>query len=258
MNENGSTRRVIVVTGASSGMGAATARLLNEHGFTVVAGARRTDRLASLGEGIDGRRLDVTDPKSVDDFAGYVGERYGKVDGLVNSAGLALENKYLGETTDAQWETVFDVNVIGLARITRALLPLLKKAPFADIINVGSVAAFDVYPGGGPYVASKHAVRAITNELRLELNGQPIRVVELGPGMTRTEFADVRFGGDQERVERTYAGTIPLQPEDLAECILFILTRPQHVNIDYMVVRPLDQATSYMLHRRKPAETAKR
>ena len=260
MSENGSSRRVIVVTGASSGMGAAAARLLNEHGFKVVACARRAERLADLGEGIDGHVLDVTDPQSVNAFARYVEATYGRADGLVNSAGLALENKYLGETTDEQWETVFGVNVIGLARITRALLPLLKKAPFADIVNVGSVAAFDVYPGGGPYVASKHAVRAITNELRLELNGQPIRVVELGPGMTRTEFADVRFGGDRARVEKTYAGTIPLQPEDLAECILFILTRPLHVNIDYMVVRPLDQATSYMLHRRPAAaaEASKR
>ena len=251
---NGSSRRVVVVTGASSGMGAATARLLDAQGFTVIAAARRRDRLAELGPRVDALELDVTDPASVDAFAKTVGEKYGKLDALVNNAGLALENKYLDQTTDEQWDTVFGVNVIGLARITRALMPLLKEAPFADIINIGSVAAFDVYAGGGPYVASKHAVRAITNELRLELNGQPIRVSEIGPGMTRTEFAEVRFGGDQERVEKTYAGIVPLQPEDVAECVAFVLSRPQHVNIDYLVVRPVDQATSYRIHRRTVAE----
>jgi 3-hydroxy acid dehydrogenase/malonic semialdehyde reductase len=141
--------------------------------------------------------------------------------------------------------------------MTRALLPLLRKAPFADIVNVGSIAGMDAYAGGGAYAASKHAVRAITKELRLELNGKPIRVSEVGPGMVRTEFSDVRFGGDRERVEKVYEGMTPLDAEDVAECIAFILTRPPHVNIDHLIVQPRDQASAGKTYRRTKTEAAR-
>lgn len=256
---NGSTRRVAVVTGASAGIGAATAHLLVHEGFTVVAGARRVERLEDFAHGhdVDAHQLDVTDPASIAAFTKAVGEKHGKVDVLINNAGLALGTTYLPETKDEDWITMFETNVLGIVRMTRALLPLIKKAPHGHIVNVGSVAGFDVYPGGSGYLASKHAVRAITNGLRLELNGQPIRVTEVAPGMTRTEFADVRTGGDQAKVEKMYEGVETLQADDIAECIAFAITRPPHVNIDYLVVRPRDQAASYMLHRTKAQESAR-
>jgi NADP-dependent 3-hydroxy acid dehydrogenase YdfG len=258
---NGSSRRVAVVTGASAGIGAATARLLARQGFLVVAAARRVDRMTALGDEIEAHQLDVTDPASVAALASALEMKHGKVDVLVNSAGIALGNSYLADTDEEHWTRVFDTNVFGVVRVTRALIPLLKKAPYADIVNIGSIAGFDNYPGGGSYVASKHALRAITNELRLELNGEPIRVSEVGPGMTRTEFSDVRFAGDKARIERIYDGMTPLSPEDIAECVAFIVTRPPHVNVDYVVVHPLDQASAMLLHRnklhrRKKAEAA--
>ena len=243
--------RIAVVTGASSGIGAASTRQLARAGFHVVAGARRTDRLTPLAEEVGATTLplDVTDPASVDAFTAAVGDRHGHADLLVNNAGTALGLDPVAEGRDQDWQTMLDTNVVGLLRVTRAFLPLLRAAPRAHIVNLGSIAGFEVYPGGAGYTASKHAVRAITDTLRLELNGEPIRITEIAPGMVETEFSTVRFGGDQARVDEVYAGVQPLTADDIADCVVWSVTRPAHVDIDLLVVRPVAQAASYKVAR---------
>ena len=243
--------RIAVVTGASSGIGAASTRQLARAGFHVVAGARRTDRLEPLAEEVGATTLplDVTDPASVDAFAAAVADRHGQLDLLVNNAGTALGLDPVAEGHDQDWQTMLDTNVVGLLRVTRAFLPLLRAAPRAHIVNLGSIAGFEVYPGGAGYTASKHAVRAITDTLRLELNGEPIRITEIAPGMVETEFSVIRFRGDQARADDVYAGVEPLTADDIADCIVWAVTRPPHVDIDFMVVRPVAQAASYKVAR---------
>ena len=243
--------RIAVVTGASSGIGAASTRQLARAGFHVVAGARRSDRLTPLAEEVGATTLplDVTDPASVDAFAAAVADRHGHADLLVNNAGTALGLEPVAEGRDQDWQTMLDTNVVGLLRVTRAFLPLLRAAPRAHIVNLGSIAGFEVYPGGAGYTASKHAVRAITDTLRLELNGEPIRITEIAPGMVETDFSLVRFRGDQSRADQVYAGVQPLTADDIADCIAWAVTRPPHVDIDFMVVRPVAQAASYKVAR---------
>jgi len=243
--------RIAVVTGASSGIGAASARQLARAGFQVVAGARRTDRLESLAADVGATTLplDVTDPASVEAFAAAVRDRHGHADLLVNNAGTAAGLDPVSEGRDADWQVMLDTNVVGLLRVTRAFLPLLRAAPHAHIVNLGSIAGFEVYPGGAGYTASKHAVRAVTDTLRLELNGEPIRVTEIAPGMVETEFSVTRFGGDQARADEVYAGVQPLTADDIADCITWAATRPRHVDIDFMVIRPVAQAASYKVAR---------
>ena len=241
--------RIAVVTGASSGIGAATARGLARAGFQVVAGARRTDRLQALAEevGATALALDVTDPASVEAFRAAVADRHGHADLLVNNAGLDP----VADGDERDWQAMLDTNVLGLLRVTRAFLPLLRAAPHAHVVNLGSIAGFEVYPGGAGYTASKHAVRAITGTLRLELNGEPIRVTEVAPGMVETEFSLVRFHGDAERAEAVYAGVQPLTAEDVADCIVWAATRPPHVDVDLIVVRPVAQAAAHLVARRQ-------
>ncbi len=238
--------RVAVVTGASSGIGEATARGLREAGFFVVLGARREDRLMAVARELGGRGLplDVRDLASIDAFTAAVAAEYGQVEILINNAGLAAGLQPLAQGNDDDWVQMMETNVLGLLRVTRAMLPLLRRAPRAHIVNLGSVAGFEVYPGGVGYTASKHAVRAITKTLRLELMGEPIRVTEIEPGMVETEFSLVRFKGDQERASNVYQGMQPLTGADVADCIVWVVTRPPHVNIDEMVVRPIAQATA--------------
>jgi NADP-dependent 3-hydroxy acid dehydrogenase YdfG len=245
--------RIAVVTGASSGIGAATTRQLARAGFHVVAGARRTDRLEPLAEGVGATTLplDVTDPASVEAFAAAVADRHGHADLLVNNAGAALGLDPVADGHDQDWQTMLDTNVVGLLRVTRGFLPLLRAAPHAHIVNLGSIAGFEVYPGGAGYTASKHAVRAITGTLRLELNGEPIRVTEIAPGMVETEFSLTRFHGDQSRADRVYAGVQPLTADDIADCVVWAVTRPPHVDIDFMVVRPVAQAASHQVARNR-------
>jgi NADP-dependent 3-hydroxy acid dehydrogenase YdfG len=244
-------QRIAVVTGASSGIGAASARGLAGAGFHVVAGARRTERLQGLAEevGATTLALDVTDPASVEAFAAAVRDRHGHADLLVNNAGTGVGLDPIAEGRDHDWQAMLDTNVVGLLRVTRVFLPLLRAAPHAHIVNLGSVAGFEVYPGGAGYTASKHAVRAITDTLRLELNGEPIRITEIAPGMVETEFSVVRFRGDTDRAGDVYAGVQPLTADDIADCIVWAVTRPPHVDIDYMVVRPVAQASSYLVAR---------
>jgi len=237
--------RIAVVTGASSGIGEATARGLRAAGFFVVLGARREDRLMAVARELGGRGLplDVRDLASIDAFTAAIAAEYGQVEILINNAGLAAGLQPLAQGNDDDWVQMMETNVLGLLRVTRAMLPLLRRAPRAHIVNLGSVAGFEVYPGGVGYTASKHAVRAITKTLRLELMGEPIRVTEIEPGMVETEFSLVRFKGDREKASNVYQGMQPLTGADIADCIVWVVTRPPNVNVDEMVVRPIAQAT---------------
>jgi NADP-dependent 3-hydroxy acid dehydrogenase YdfG len=239
--------RVAVVTGASSGIGAATVRALAGAGFRVIGGARREDRLREVCEAVGARwaRLDVTDPASVSAFVRGLDE----CAILVNNAGGALGFEPVSDAVDEQWLSMYQSNVLGLMRMTRALLPLVERSGNGHIVDVGSIAGFEVYPNGAGYTAAKHAARAVTETLRLELLGRPVRITEVNPGLVETEFSTVRFGGDASRAARVYAGMTPLTAEDVAGCILWAVTRPPHVNIDEIVVRPRDQASATLVHR---------
>ena len=250
-------QNIAVVTGASSGIGAATARRLAAEGFHVVALARRGDRLKALveeiGSGATAVECDITSDDSVARLAATVDELGGPVTLLVNNAGGArgLDPVAAGSVEDWQW--MYDVNVLGTLRVTKALLPALEASGAGTIVTIGSTAAFTVYEGGGGYTAAKHAQTALVGTLRLELSGKPVRVVEIDPGMVRTdEFSLNRFDGDQARADAIYAGVKePLVAEDIADCVAFVATRPQHVNIDRLVVRPIAQAAQHKVHREK-------
>jgi NADP-dependent 3-hydroxy acid dehydrogenase YdfG len=245
------TTPVAVVTGASSGIGAATAIALGRHGYQIVVGARRAERLKRVA-GEDGlaMHLDVTDVQSVKDFVREIGKRFGRIDVLVNNAGGALGQETIAEAIDEDWIRMWQSNVFGLMAMTRECLPLLRKAKTGHIVNIGSVAGDETYAGGAGYTSVKHAVRAITDTLRLELNGEPIRVTEVEPGMTETEFALVRFHGDRKRANAIYEGVKPLTAEDIADCVVFAVTRPPHVDIDEIVVRPVAQARVWKVARK--------
>jgi NADP-dependent 3-hydroxy acid dehydrogenase YdfG len=238
-----------VVTGASSGIGAATARRLIAEGFEVVAVARRADRLRALADetGCRWASLDVTDAAALDAFAADL--RDCRV--LVNNAGGAFGLASIADADEDDWRRMYDVNVLGTLRMTRALLPHLIDSGDGIVVTVTSTAGLGVYEGGGGYTAAKHAERALVETLRLELCGQPVRVSDVAPGMVATEeFSLVRFGGDRNRANAVYAGVPgPLVADDVADCIAWIVTRPWHVNIDKLVVRPRAQAAQHKLHR---------
>lgn len=242
-----STSKLAVITGASAGIGAATAAALADAGFELVLGARRIDALESVARplGAKAAELDVTEAGSVEHFCSGI-ER---CDLLVNNAGAAYGLDRIENASDEDWLAMYDLNVLGMLRVTRALLPKLRAA-HGHIINLGSTSGFEVYPGGGGYTGSKHAVRAFTRTLRLELHGEPVRVSEICPGLVETEFSNVRFAGDADRAAAVYRGMEPLRADDIAEIIAFVATRPPHVDIDEVVVRPLDQATAMTVHRR--------
>jgi NADP-dependent 3-hydroxy acid dehydrogenase YdfG len=216
--------------------------------FDVVGGARRLDRLREVTEAVGARAvaLDVTDPDSIAEFCAGID----RCDLLVNNAGGALGLASVAQADDAQWQQMYDTNVLGTMRLTRALLPQLLASGDGHIVNVGSIAGLEVYPGGAGYNAAKHALRAVTKVLRLELVGEPVRVTEVDPGMVETEFSLVRFEGDEERAAQVYAGVEALTADDVAECIVWAATRPSHVNIDQLVVKPRDQAAPHLVHRR--------
>jgi NADP-dependent 3-hydroxy acid dehydrogenase YdfG len=239
--------RTAIVTGASSGIGAATARAMAADGYRVIIGARRLDRLEALAEEIGGgaMALDVTDPKSVAAFVAEVSS----CDVLVNNAGGALGLDPVAEADEEQWRRMYEANVLGTMRMTRALLSKLVESGDGHIVGVTSIAAFEVYRGGAGYVAAKHAQRAMLQALRLELLGEPVRITEVAPGMVETEFSLVRFGGDEEAASRVYEGMEPLRAEDVAECIRWATSLPPHVNVDEIIVRPRDQATATEVHR---------
>jgi NADP-dependent 3-hydroxy acid dehydrogenase YdfG len=247
---------IAVITGASSGIGAATAIALGRHGYRIVVGARRVDRLERVvGEEGVALRLDVTDEESVNAFVAEIKRRFGRIDVLVNNAGGALGLNPIADAIDDEWIGMWKTNVLGLMWVTRACLPVLRKAKHAHIVNIGSIAGFETYRGGAGYTAVKHAVRAISKTLRLELNGEPIRVTEVAPGLVETEFSLVRFHGDRKKAKEPYQGMKPLTAEDVADCVVFAVTRPPHVDIDEIVVRPVAQANAVTVARKPKRPT---
>jgi NADP-dependent 3-hydroxy acid dehydrogenase YdfG len=240
--------RVAVVTGASSGIGAATATRLAAEGFDVVLGARRIDRLSALAERIGGRavQLDVTDPASVAAFAAGLD----RVDVLVNNAGGAFDAAPVAEADLDSWQRSYDVNVLGTVRVTKALLPALRGSGAGDLVFVGSTAGLISYEGGASYSAAKHAVHTLAETLRLELVYEPVRVVEIAPGMVKTEEFTLNRTQSQEAADAVYRGVRePLVAEDIADCIAWAVTRPHHVNVDLLVVRPRAQAAQHKVAR---------
>ena len=244
---------IAVITGASSGIGAATAIALGRQGYQIVVGARRVERLQRVaGEDGVAIALDVTDEKSVKNFVREIARRFGRIDVLVNNAGGALGLNPIEKAIDDEWITMWQTNVLGLMWMTRACIPLLRKARHGHIVNIGSIAGFETYKGGAGYTAVKHAVRAITRTLRLELNGEPIRITEIAPGLVETEFSIVRFHGDRQAAKAVYEGLKPLTAEDVADCVVFAVTRPPHVDIDEIVMRPVAQANVATVARKPP------
>ncbi|MFJ6524725.1 SDR family NAD(P)-dependent oxidoreductase [Streptomyces longwoodensis] len=246
--------RIAVVTGASSGIGAATARRLAAAGYRVVLTARREDRVEALAKEITeaggsatAYRLDVTDRAAVDEFA----TAFKTIGVLVNNAGGALGADPVATGDPEDWRTMYETNVLGTLNVTQALLPKLEASGDGTVVVVSSTAGHGTYEGGGGYVAAKHGAHVLAETLRLEIVGRPVRVIEVAPGMVKTdEFALTRFGGDRERAEKVYEGVAePLTADDVAETITWAVTRPSHVNVDLLVLRPRAQASNTKVHR---------
>jgi NADP-dependent 3-hydroxy acid dehydrogenase YdfG len=244
------TTKTAVVTGASSGIGAATARRLAQEGFHVYCAARREERVRSVAEEIGGTpvRCDVTDEDQVAALAATVGA---SLDVLVNNAGMALGADPVSEADLGQWRAMYEVNVLGLVLVTKALLPALVASGAGVIVNMGSTAGRIAYEGGAGYTAAKHGTQVVSETLRLELYDQPVRICEIAPGMVRTdEFSVNRFGGDSSKADKVYDGVAePLVAEDIADAVGWVVTRPPHVNIDELVIRPRAQAAQHKVHR---------
>jgi NADP-dependent 3-hydroxy acid dehydrogenase YdfG len=236
--------QIAVVTGASSGIGAATARRLHANGFEVVLGARRIERLAALADELGSRtrwrELDVADPESVAAFCADIAQ----CSVLVCNAGGALGLAPVAEMVEGDWQAMWQSNVMGMARTVRHLLPALVDSGDGRVVVVTSVAGHQTYPGGAGYTAVKHAAAAVTDTLRVETVGQPVRVIEIAPGLVETEFSTVRFGGDQQRAAGVYAGMTPLTAEDVADAIGWAVTRPAHVTVARIDLLPRDQASA--------------
>jgi NADP-dependent 3-hydroxy acid dehydrogenase YdfG len=244
--------KLAVVTGASSGIGAATATLFANNGYQVIAGARRLDRLQALAatnQNIEIHELDVTNQASVDKFVQTLNGR--AVDVLINNAGGAFDSSSVLDSDPEVWAKSYEVNVIGSVRMTKALAPSMITAGKGHIVIISSTAGHVAYENGGSYVAAKFAERSLANTLRLELNGTPIRVTEIAPGMVKTdEFALVRNAGDLAKAAKVYEGIeSPLTAEDIAESIYWSASVPAHVNIDSMVIRPVAQAANHKVFR---------
>lgn len=248
----------ILITGASSGFGAAAARAFGREGARLLLGARRVDRLEAVArEALKAgaseaqvRALDVTKTESVNEFVAWASQAAGKVDVLINNAGGAHGLDPVAQGKDDDWETMLQTNVLGILRVTRAALPLMVQNPGSSIINIGSYAGHQAYEGGAAYCAAKAGELQITRALRLELNGTGVRVTSIDPGMAETEFSMVRFKGDDRRASKVYEGTKPLTAEDIADIMVWVASRPAHVNIDELLVKPVDQAAIWKVHRR--------
>ncbi|PJE95576.1 oxidoreductase [Streptomyces carminius] len=251
------TAPTAVITGASSGIGAATARRLAAEGYRTVLAARRAERVEALAAELTGagRRaeayaLDVTDRAAVDAFAGRLGPLApGSV--LVNNAGGALGLDPVATGDPADWRSMYEVNVLGVLNMTQALLPALTASGDGTVLVLSSTAGHGTYEGGAGYAAAKHGAHVLAETLRLEVCGQPVRVIEIAPGMVRTEeFSVTRFRGDEEKAAKVYEGVAePLTAEDVADTVVWAVTRPPHVNVDLLVVRPRAQASNTKVHR---------
>jgi NADP-dependent 3-hydroxy acid dehydrogenase YdfG len=249
----------VLITGASSGFGAAAARAFGEQGANLLLGARRMDRLEQVAA--EARKmgapeahfhfLDVSKTASVEEFIAWARQKISRLDVLVNNAGGAHGRDSVLEGKDEDWETMLQTNVLGILRMTRAALPFMLDNPGGTIINIGSYAARSVYEGGSAYCAAKAGELQISRTLRLELSGTGLRVSSVDPGLAETEFSLVRFKGDAVMAKKTYEGTNPLTAEDIAEIIVWVANRPAHVNIDEMLIKPVDQAAMHKIYRRK-------
>lgn len=248
----------ILITGASSGFGAAAAKLFAAHGSKLLLGARRLDRLEKIAD--EARRagaaeahfhsLDVSQTASVNAFVEWARGKSSQIHVLINNAGGAHGQDPVAQGKDEEWEIMLQTNVLGILRMTRAVLPLIPHNFGSSIINIGSVAGHVAYEGGAAYCAAKAGELQITRTLRLELNGTGIRVSTVDPGLAETEFSVVRFKGDKARAKKTYEGTHPLVAEDIAEILVWVASRPPHVNVDELLVKPVDQAAIHKIFRR--------
>jgi serine 3-dehydrogenase len=248
--------RIVLITGASAGIGEACARAFANEGARLVLAARRVGRLEELAEKLRARtdvlllEMDVRDAAAVAERIGGLPAEWADVDVLVNNAGLGRGLDKLQEGSVPDWDEMVDTNVKGLLYVTRAVVPGMVARRRGHVINLGSVAGHEVYPGGAVYCATKHAVRAITQGLRLDVVGSGVRVSTVDPGMVETEFSVVRFHGDQDRAKNVYRGLDALTPDDIAETIVWIASRPAHVCIDEVIIKPTDQASATVVHRR--------
>jgi NADP-dependent 3-hydroxy acid dehydrogenase YdfG len=255
------TGKWVIITGASSGFGAAAARAFSVEGAKLLLGARRMDRLEAVAA--EARKagaqeahfhpLDVAKTPSVTAFVDWVRTKTGKVDVLINNAGGAHGLEPVAEGKDEDWEAMMQSNVLGVLRMTRATLPLMLNNPGGSIINIGSIAGHVAYEGGAAYCAAKAGELQITRALRLELSGTGLRVSTVDPGLAETEFSLVRFKGDPAKAKKPYEGIFPLTAEDIAEILVWVAGRPAHVNIDELIVKPTDQAAIHKVYRRKVA-----
>ena len=239
----------VVITGASSGIGAATAELLADRGHHLTLGARRAARLPAL-PGACNAELDVTDERSVERFLAAAMAAHGPIDVLINNAGLARGLEPIAQADGVAWREMIETNVVGVLHVTRRVVGAMIERGSGHVVMIGSIAGHEPYEGGSVYCATKHALRSITTALRYETLGTGVRVTSVDPGMVETEFSTVRFSGDEERAAAVYRGLRPLTPHDVAECIAFAIDRPSHVNIDTLLVLPTDQASAKRVHRR--------
>ena len=249
--------RTILVTGASAGIGEACATLFAEAGARLILAARRAEKLTALAASLNKTyetdilplELDVRSQEAVESAISSLPQEWREIDALINNAGLSrgLAPLQRGEITD--WEEMIDTNVKGLLYVSRAVLPGMVERGKGDVVNIGSIAGREVYPGGNVYCASKHAVRALTKGMQIDLNGTGVRVSSVDPGMVETEFSIVRFHGNIEKADTVYKGMTPLTGQDIAETVLFCITRPAHVNVHEILVMPTDQASATIVHR---------
>jgi 3-hydroxy acid dehydrogenase / malonic semialdehyde reductase len=249
---------VAVVTGASSGFGEAIARTLADHGANLSIGARRLDRIEKVADEIQrtskvevwAQELDVRNTEHVEQFVEATLREFGQIDILVNNAGLALGKRDVSTAEEKDWVQMMETNFLGAYRMTKAVLPTMQERGKGHIVNVGSVAGHYPYEGGAGYCGSKYAVRAFSEVLRLETVEKGIKVSSVDPGLAETEFSLVRFSGDRTAAKKVYEGMTPLSAQDVADTVLFVVTRPSHVNIDEVMLTPLDQGTVFKVHRR--------
>jgi len=250
--------KVVFITGASSGIGRSCARAFAERGARLILAARRLQRLEEFAVGLKRKpgkdilllKLDVRDQPAVERAVNGLPAEWAAIDVLVNNAGLSrgLDKIHEGKLED--WEEMIDANIKGLLYVSRAVIPGMVKRGRGHVINLGSIAGYEVYPGGNVYCATKFAVRALSKGMRIDLNGTPVRVSEVAPGMVETEFSLVRFHGDKERAGKVYQGLTPLSPDDIADAVVYCASRPPHVNIEAMIVMPTAQASATLAFRK--------
>ncbi|MEC7584962.1 MAG: SDR family NAD(P)-dependent oxidoreductase [Planctomycetota bacterium] len=241
--------RHVVITGASSGIGAACARSFHSLGYRLSLGARRVEELMTVVDGASCHFLDVTQPESIEEFLDHAESIHGPIDVLINNAGLARGTEKIHDATGEAWREMIETNLIGVLEVTRRVLPKMVHRKQGDIVMIGSIAGHKSYAGGGVYCASKRALQSVCEAIRTETNGSNVRVISVDPGMVQTDFALVRYRGDQEKAAKVYEQTRPLQADDVADCVTFAVTRPAYVNVETLVLMPTDQANPQTLHR---------